>query len=340
VEEAFYCTNRVMTLSFHKYGEYFPGTGDIKDIGANAGRYYALNFPLKDHIDDDSYQRIFQPVVQHVMDWYNPGAVVLQCGADSLAGDRLGCFNLSLKGHAACVDFLKSFHKPLLLLGGGGYTIRNVARCWTYETSRALDTEVDDELPFNDYFEYFGPDFRLHITPSNQDNQNSREYLEKCTKQLIENLRHIEGAPSVQLHDLPETRHAENDDEDKEDPDNRRPQRLIDQKIAHNEELSESEDEDGRRDNQSFKPKKHSKTTKDLGQGGAVAAAGEAAVAGTAGEEVVAASTAPAPTTSAPTETVATDGEAMQVDAPAPTTIAAPTEATAAAPAAMDTTTE
>ena len=30
VEEAFYCTDRVMTLSFHKFGEYFPGTGDIK----------------------------------------------------------------------------------------------------------------------------------------------------------------------------------------------------------------------------------------------------------------------------------------------------------------------
>jgi len=30
VEEAFYTTNRVMTVSFHKFGEYFPGTGDIK----------------------------------------------------------------------------------------------------------------------------------------------------------------------------------------------------------------------------------------------------------------------------------------------------------------------
>ena len=29
VEEAFYSTDRVMTVSFHKYGEYFPGTGDI-----------------------------------------------------------------------------------------------------------------------------------------------------------------------------------------------------------------------------------------------------------------------------------------------------------------------
>ena len=30
VEEAFYTTDRVMTVSFHKYGEYFPGTGDVK----------------------------------------------------------------------------------------------------------------------------------------------------------------------------------------------------------------------------------------------------------------------------------------------------------------------
>ena len=30
VEEAFYTTNRVMTCSFHKFGEYFPGTGDWK----------------------------------------------------------------------------------------------------------------------------------------------------------------------------------------------------------------------------------------------------------------------------------------------------------------------
>jgi len=30
VEEAFYTTDRVMTLSFHKYGEFFPGTGNIK----------------------------------------------------------------------------------------------------------------------------------------------------------------------------------------------------------------------------------------------------------------------------------------------------------------------
>jgi acetoin utilization deacetylase AcuC-like enzyme len=37
---------------------------------------------------------------------------------------------------------MKRFNVPLMLLGGGGYTIRNVARCWTYETSVALDTPI------------------------------------------------------------------------------------------------------------------------------------------------------------------------------------------------------
>lgn len=45
-------------------------------------------------------------------------------------------------GHAECVDFIRRYNLPLLLLGGGGYTIRNVARCWTYETSVALNCDV------------------------------------------------------------------------------------------------------------------------------------------------------------------------------------------------------
>lgn len=43
VEEAFYTTNRVMTVSFHKYGEYFPGTGSHDDVGYGDGKNYAVN---------------------------------------------------------------------------------------------------------------------------------------------------------------------------------------------------------------------------------------------------------------------------------------------------------
>ena len=45
-------------------------------------------------------------------------------------------------GHAECVDFIRQQNLPLLMLGGGGYTIRNVARCWTYETATALNCDI------------------------------------------------------------------------------------------------------------------------------------------------------------------------------------------------------
>ena len=38
---------------------------------------------------------------------YQPEAVVLCCGADSIAGDRLGCWNLSVKGHGECLEYVK-----------------------------------------------------------------------------------------------------------------------------------------------------------------------------------------------------------------------------------------
>ena len=53
---------------------------------------------------------------------------------------------LFFAGHGKCAEFMKKWNLPLLLLGGGGYTIRNVARCWTYETSIALGVEIANGL--------------------------------------------------------------------------------------------------------------------------------------------------------------------------------------------------
>jgi hypothetical protein len=42
-------------------------------------------------------------------------------------------------------------------------------------------TQVEDKLPMNPYYEYYGPDHRLHIQPSNMENQNTPEYLDKVS---------------------------------------------------------------------------------------------------------------------------------------------------------------
>jgi histone deacetylase 1/2 len=251
VEEAFYTTDRVMTVSFHKYGEYFPGTGELRDIGVGQGKHYSVNFPLRDGIDDSSYKGIFEPVIKATMDYYQPSAVVLQCGGDSLSGDRLGCFNLSMRGHANCVNYVKSFNLPTLILGGGGYTMRNVARTWAFETGCLVGDPMSANLPYNDYYEYYAPDYELDVRPSNMDNANSREYLEKILSQVLENMRRTQNVPSVQMTDIPRESLGLNDDEDAElddldedeYPDQRKTQRSKDNHVERNGELYDSDDD-------------------------------------------------------------------------------------------------
>jgi hypothetical protein len=78
------------------------------------------------------------------------------------------------------------------------------SRAWTYETSVAAGVDLPEgvcecvsvnsvrvcayalcacasELPHNDYVEYFGPDYKLHVRSSNMANNNTREYLKMQT---------------------------------------------------------------------------------------------------------------------------------------------------------------
>jgi histone deacetylase 1/2 len=44
-----------MTFSAHKFGNFFPGTGSKEDIGVDDGKYYSVNYPLNDGVDDFTY---------------------------------------------------------------------------------------------------------------------------------------------------------------------------------------------------------------------------------------------------------------------------------------------
>ncbi|KAL7416069.1 hypothetical protein BDY24DRAFT_380929 [Mrakia frigida] len=205
VQEAFYQSNRVLTVSFHKYaGDFFPGTGAVDEIGNGLGKYFSLNVPLQDGIDDESYLALFKAVMEPTIATFRPSAIVLQCGADSLGCDRLGAFNLSVAAHGECVRFIKSFDLPMIVVGGGGYTIRNVSRCWAYETAVLTGTAVPDALPHTPYDEFFHPDYKLHPPLTGRvENLNTRASLERIRVSIREKLRFMNGAPSVQMQEIP-----------------------------------------------------------------------------------------------------------------------------------------
>ena len=63
-----------------------------------------------------------------------------QCGADSLALDPLGGFNLTVDGVGRCVDLILASDVPTLFLGGGGYNQANAARYGEFDDVAIVET--------------------------------------------------------------------------------------------------------------------------------------------------------------------------------------------------------
>lgn len=187
VEEAFYSTDSVLTISFHHLSNKgkdsiidntannsYNNTNDIKnsdnsttisaakdqifhlnsysrinDIGVDKGEGYSINFPFKSGVDDTTYVNVFRTIITKAYECYKPEVVVLQCGTSSLAGDRFGDFNLTLNGHCDCVKFVKSLNVSMLVLGGSGINIGYTAKVWARETAILFDL---DEKEIDNYF--------------------------------------------------------------------------------------------------------------------------------------------------------------------------------------------
>jgi hypothetical protein len=161
--------------------------------------------PLQDGIDDDMYLTVFKTVIGDTVTHFQPTSIVLQCGADSLGLDRLGAFNLSIAAHGECVNYVRTFGVPLLVVGGGGYTVKNVSRCWAYETAVLVGADIPDTLPATIYDAYFADSgWKLHPPLTGKvDNLNSPAGLQRITVSIREKLRYLGGAPSVAMREIP-----------------------------------------------------------------------------------------------------------------------------------------
>jgi acetoin utilization protein AcuC len=131
VQEAFYERPDVMTLSMHESGRtLYPGTGFEEEIGQGAGRGYAVNIPLPVGTYDEAYLLAFREVVEPLAAAFDPDAIVMELGMDSLAGDPLTHLCLTNNAYAEVISRLLSLGRPVVAVGGGGYHVANAARGW------------------------------------------------------------------------------------------------------------------------------------------------------------------------------------------------------------------
>lgn len=112
----------------------FPGTGLAHETGKGRAKGTKLNIELPPGAGDEAFQEAFARVEAHV-DRHAPAFVLVQCGADSLAGDPLAELGYGPAAHrhaAARLCLLAARHAGgrLMAFGGGGYSSANLAQAW------------------------------------------------------------------------------------------------------------------------------------------------------------------------------------------------------------------
>ena len=119
----------------HEDGRFlYPGTGSVEETGKGVARGTKLNIPMPPGANDQLFLQCWEQVERFV-DKAAPEFILLQAGADSIAGDPITHMAYSSKAHRhaaerLCVLANRHCHGKLLALGGGGYNLRNLAEGW------------------------------------------------------------------------------------------------------------------------------------------------------------------------------------------------------------------
>ena len=122
----------------------YPGTGHAHEQGKGAAAGTKLNIPLLPGANDETFLAEWAHALSFVRD-ARPEFIVLQCGADSIAGDPLAMLRLSAGAHAhvardLCALAEESARGRIMGFGGGGYNRRNLASGWNGVLKAFLET--------------------------------------------------------------------------------------------------------------------------------------------------------------------------------------------------------
>jgi acetoin utilization protein AcuC len=189
VQHAFYDTDQVLTISLHESGRFlFPGSGFVEEIGTGRGRGYSVNVPLAPLTDDEIYGWAFLEVVPPLFQAFKPDILVTQLGIDTNHSDPLAHLGLTSTGYESVLRTFaqQSGSTGWLALGGGGYDLSAVARCWTLAYGIMAGCDWPDTIP-DELQEHLGTShLRDRQTPSKQPDalEMARNFARDSVRQV------------------------------------------------------------------------------------------------------------------------------------------------------------
>lgn len=153
VQEILYDDPEVLTVSLHESGEYlYPGSGEVRELGAGAGRGLKLNLPLQPFTWGKNYLEVFERVLPPALRHFRPDVLVVQAGADAHFADPLADLMLTTRDYEVLFRRLLEWADELasgrvLFTLGGGYSFLSAPRVWAMLYLMVQGLPLPAELP-------------------------------------------------------------------------------------------------------------------------------------------------------------------------------------------------
>jgi len=133
---SFYFDKRVRILDFHQDGRtLYPGSGFEHERGGGEAYGTKLNITFLPGAGTREFVEAWEELAEEFLSGSDPDFIILQAGADGLAGDPLTGLSYTEEVHSYVARRLHELaHEKcggrIVALGGGGYNLENVARAW------------------------------------------------------------------------------------------------------------------------------------------------------------------------------------------------------------------
>ncbi len=134
----------VLIADVHEDGDYlYPGSGSADESGRGRARGTKRNVPMPPESGDREFMQVWGGIEEFLIE-HRPQLLLLQCGADGLAGDPLTHLRYSAAVHRHVTDRMCALAARfcdgrLLAMGGGGYDLGNLATAWTAVVESMLE---------------------------------------------------------------------------------------------------------------------------------------------------------------------------------------------------------
>jgi len=132
-QQAFYTDPTVLYASVHQF-PFYPGTGDLGEVGEGEGRGFTVNVPYPGGMGDAEYLAAVDGVILPVLRAFRPDVILISAGYDAHARDPLGGMRVSEAGFRAMAQRFRALAEDIcqgriVTVLEGGYDLAALSRC-------------------------------------------------------------------------------------------------------------------------------------------------------------------------------------------------------------------